>query len=106
MNGYIYLLTRRAGSALLTRVSLRHGDVAAVELITVKLADGRLGCLVIRHLDKAEALATTSNAVSDDAGRRDLAILAEQFVELLLFGAEVQLCYKDVHSLKDRLKKG
>ena len=92
--------------AVLTRVGFGDGDGTTVELKAVELADGVLSSLVVGHLDKAEALATTGHAVRDDAGRCDLAVLAEQFVELPLLGTEVQLCYKDVHSLKDKLRIG
>lgn len=94
------------GRAILARMSLRHGNGATLELVTVKLGDGLASRLVIGHLNEAEALALVRHAVHDDTGRRDLAILAEKVIELLLLGVEVQFSDKDVHSLEDKIKKG
>lgn len=87
-------------------MSLGDSDVAAVEFVAVEFGHGFLSCLVVGHFDETVAFAASGLAVGDDTGGGDFAVLAEEVAELVFLGAEAQFCYKDVHSLKDRFKKG
>src|SRR5262249_57488316 len=58
-----------APAAVLPGPGLVDGQGAAVVLLAVQAADGRLGLLVGAHLDEAEALAAPGVAVHDDLRR-------------------------------------
>ena len=51
-------------------------------LLAIQGGDGRLGLVVVGHLDEAEALAAAGVPVVDDLGGNDLPVLTKQLFQL------------------------
>jgi hypothetical protein len=70
-----------SSATLFARAGFVDGEGAAVVLLAVQRRDCRVGFVVVGHLDKPEALASSSVAIVNDLGRNHLAMLSEQLLQ-------------------------
>ena len=64
----------------------------------MEVVDGFLLIGVVAHLDKSEAALTAGFPVEGQAALLDLAVLAEEVEQILLFGLEREVAYVNGHS--------
>ena len=64
----------------------------------MEIVDGFLLIGVVAHLDKSEAALTAGFPVEGQAALLDLAVLAEEIKQILLFGLEREVAYVNSHS--------
>lgn len=74
--------TAAAATTIFAGAGFIDGEGSATVLLAVECLDGGLGFIVIGHLDEPEPLAAAGVSVVDDLGGKDLAMLAEQLLEL------------------------
>src|SRR5258705_11832075 len=90
--------TLRRAAALGLRTSFVDRKSAAVNLLEMQRADGRLGFRRVRHLNKAEAPRTPGHLVHDDRGGQDLAGRLEGLSQVFLGRVVRQISHKNVHN--------
>jgi hypothetical protein len=73
-------------------------DHATHPLHILEVIDGFLLIGVVAHLDKSEAALTAGFPVEGQAALLDLAVLAEEVEQILLFGLEREVAYVNGHS--------
>src|SRR5258708_7471926 len=86
-----------ATAALGARARLVHIQRAAQQLATIQTADRRRGLGGVGHLEKAKTLRRAGDLVLDDRTGRDLPVLFERHLELILGHAVGQVTHIQVH---------
>jgi len=88
-----------ATAAAFTGGCFVDADHATHPLDVLKIVDGFLFVSIVRHFDESEAALAASLTIERQAALADLAVLAEQVKQILLFSLEREVSNVNGHSL-------
>jgi hypothetical protein len=91
--------SRAATAAAFTGGCFVDADHATHPLDVLKIVDGFLFVSIVRHFDESEAALAASLTIERQAALADLAVLAEQVKQILLFSLEREVSNVNGHSL-------
>lgn len=91
--------TAAAAAAAFTGGCFVDADHATHPLDVLKIVDGFLFFSIARHFDESEAALAASLTIERQAALADLAVLAEQVKQILLFSLEREVSNVNGHSL-------
>jgi hypothetical protein len=90
--------TTAAAFALFHGTRFIDGEGPAIDFLSVKFGDGRLGFLGGAHFDKAETAGTTGDAVIDHLHPGDIARLGKEIGQVVFRHAEGQVAHIEFYA--------
>lgn len=85
-----------ARSTLFSRTRFIHRHWSVADFLSIQRGDGLLSCLLIRHLDKAEASRLTGELIAHDGDAFYCSELREFGLQLFFRNVEIEITYEDV----------